>query len=165
MRTSPTRNRPAINTQSESGFSLVELLAVLAILSLMVGAVVFNLPKARSETDRVSASMAAQVSRFLDNGAVAGEMRALGADVDALVLFRHDGREWSRAAGLPWPDDARVTLDQDGTRIELPDEATPTLLFEPYGSVPDFALTFGARDALYTLSANDRGQINRTVER
>jgi len=165
MRTSPTRNRHAICTDCDAGFSLVELLAVLAILSLMVGAVVFNLPKPRSDTDRVSASMAAQVSRFLDDGAVAGDMRALGVNVDALVLFRHDGREWLRAADLPWPDDARVILDQGDTRIELPDEAVPTLLFEPYGSVPDFTLTFGAREAQYILTANDRGQIERTVER
>lgn len=165
MPTSPIRNNaPQMSGRSDDGFSLVELLAVLAILSLMVGAVVFNLPKPRSETDRVSASIAAQVSRFLDDGAVAGEMRALGADVDGLVLFRHNGRTWSRAAQRRWPDDARVTLSRDAERLQLPDTAQPILLFEPYGAVPDFTLTFSAREAQYSLSANARGQIVRTVD-
>lgn len=165
MPTSPIRNKTDSHNNRDAGFSLVELLAVLAILSLMVGAVVFNLPKPRSETDRVSASMAAQVSRFLNDGAVAGEMRALGLDTDALVLFRHDGLVWSRAADLPWPNDARVTLDRNGERIEVAETPVPTLLFEPYGAVPDFTLTFAARDAQYVLSADGRGQIERTVER
>lgn len=165
MPTSPVRNKTTGYHDREAGFSLVELLAVLAILSLMVGAVVFNLPKPGSETDTVSASMAAQVSRFLDDGAVAGEMRALGLDGDALVLFRHDGRVWSRAADLQWPEDARVTFERNSDRIELPDIAEPTLLFEPYGAVPDFTLTFGAREGQYRLTADARGHIVRTVER
>lgn len=154
-----------IRNKGEAGFSLVELLAVLAILSLMVGAVVFNLPKPRSETDRLSALMTAQVSRFLDDGAVAGDMRALGFDVDGMALFAHDGRVWSRRADILWPDDARITLTQGGQRVELPDRAMPTLLFEPYGAVPTFSLSLSARDATYQLSVDERGRLVRTVER
>jgi type II secretion system protein H len=159
MPTSPICNR------RDAGFSLVELLAVLAILSLMVGAVVINLPKPRSDTDRLSAAMTAQVSRFLEDGAVAGEMRALGFDVDGMALFAHDGRLWSQAAAIPWPDAARITLTQADTRVDLPDTAQPTLLFEPYGAVPDFTLRLSAPEATYSLSADGRGQVVRTVER
>lgn len=153
-----------IRNKREAGFSLVELLAVLAILSLMVGAVVFNLPKPRSETDRLSASMTAQVSRFLDDGAVAGDMRALGFDVDGMALFAHDGHVWSRRADIAWPDAARITLTQGGQRVELADRAVPTLLFEPYGAVPVFTLSLSARDATYQLSIDDRGRLTRTVQ-
>lgn len=153
------------NPRSDTGFSLVELLAVLAILSLMVGAVVLNLPQPRSETDRASEAMAAQMSRFLDDGAVAGEMRAIGASTDGLVLYRHDGTSWSRSADLAWPDDARPRLRLGEDIVKLSDDAAPQLLFEPYGAVPDFSLALRARDGLYELSANDRGRIVRTVER
>lgn len=149
----------------DDGFSLVELLAVLAILSLMVGAVVLNLPQLRSETDRMTEAMAGQLTRFLSDGAVAGEMRALGLDAEALSLFRHDGTQWVRTADLSWPDEAQLRLDRDGQRMDLPDTSAPILLFEPYGAVPDFALTLSARKVHYTLSADDCGQIIRTVDR
>lgn len=149
----------------EDGFSLVELLAVLAILSLMVGAVVLNLPQPRSQTDRATEAMAGQLTRFLGDGAVAGEMRALGLDVDALSLFRHDGTQWIRSADLSWPDDARLSLERDGQRMDIPETSEPILLFEPYGAVPDFTLILSARDARYELSADDRGRIIRTVDR
>lgn len=161
MPISATGNKP----ESESGFSLVELLAVLAILSLMVGAVVLNLPEPRSETDRMTEELTAQLSRFLDDGAVAGEMRALGPSEDGLALFRHDGVGWSQVADFTWPDSARIRLVQADDVIELPEESLPTLLFEPYGAVPDFTLTFDAREAEYNLQADARGRIVRTVER
>lgn len=152
-------------TYRDDGFSLVELLAVLAILSLMVGAVVLNLPQPRSQTDRTTEAMAAQLTRFLGDGAVAGEMRALGLDADTLSLFRHDGTQWVRSADLSWPDDARLSLERDGQRLDIPETSEPILLFEPYGAVPDFTFTLSARDARYELSADARGQIVRTVDR
>ncbi|MGB6231147.1 MAG: prepilin-type N-terminal cleavage/methylation domain-containing protein [Litorimonas sp.] len=149
----------------EAGFSLVELLAVLAILSLMAGAVVLNLPETRSETARASEAMEARLSRFLDDGDLAGEMRALGADVDALVLYRHDGLSWQRAGEIAWPDDARIRLRDGDQVVELTEIAAPRFLFEPYGSVPDFTLTLTAREANYVLAPTPRGRIGRTVER
>lgn len=155
----------ATGNKSEAGFSLVELLAVLAILSLMVGAVVLNLPEPRSETDRVTEEMTAQLTRFLDDGAVAGEVRALGPSEDGLSLFRHDGISWTQVADFTWPEAARIQLEQAGDVIELPEDPLPTLLFEPYGAVPDFTLTFDAREADYSLQADARGRIIRTVSR
>ena len=150
---------------AEAGFSLVELLAVLAILSLMVGAVVMSLPEPRSQTDRVSEAMEAQIDRFLTDGALSGEMRALGPHIGGLVLLRHDGLIWSEAAELAWPDDARIVFEQVGDRTDLPEEPGPLLLFEPYGAVPDFTITLQARDAAYVLGADVQGRIVRSVER
>lgn len=155
--------RPA--PRRDAGFSLVELLAVLAILSLMVGAVVLNLPEPRSEADRASEQMAAQLSAFLDQGAVRGEMRAIGADTDGLVLFRHNGLTWDREITLSWPEQTRPRLEQGDEMVELTERVEPLLLFEPYGAVPDFTLTLRAPEAQYRLTMNDRGEIERVVDR
>ncbi|MGB3454969.1 MAG: prepilin-type N-terminal cleavage/methylation domain-containing protein [Litorimonas sp.] len=147
----------------DDGFSLVELLAVLAILSLMVGAVVLNLPAPRSAADRQSEALAAQLSRFVDDGAVAGEMRALELDPEGLSLLRHDGLAWQDMAETPWPDAVRIRLERDGDPVDLSEAEQSRLLFEPYGAVPDFALVLAGRDADYVLSADERGRIRREV--
>ncbi|MEM7728388.1 MAG: prepilin-type N-terminal cleavage/methylation domain-containing protein [Pseudomonadota bacterium] len=150
---------------SEHGFSLVELLAVLAILSLMVGAVVLNLPESRRATDRDSEAMAAQMSRFVDAGALAGDVRAIGFGESGVALFRHDGHAWRREAERPWPGEARIRVERDGARADLPPAARPELLFEPFGAVPDFALVMRAADADYVVTTDDEGRIVRVVER
>lgn len=160
-----TGNRLISDRNGEGGFSLVELLAVLAILSLMVGAVVMNLPQPRSETDRASEAMAMQLDRFLDDGAIAGEVRALGPYAGGLALFRHDGLSWVQTDDLPWPNAAQLRLERGGERVDIPELAAPDLLFEPYGSVPDFTLILQDRQASYELQSDPRGRIIRIVDR
>ncbi|MEM9600708.1 MAG: hypothetical protein AAF926_06770, partial [Pseudomonadota bacterium] len=124
-----------------------------------------SVPEPRSETDRVSEAMEMQIDRFLTDGALSGEMRALGPHAGGLVLFRHDGLSWSETAELAWPNDARIVLKRVGERADLPEEPSPLLLFEPYGAAPDFTITLQARDAAYVLGADAQGRIVRSVER
>jgi prepilin-type N-terminal cleavage/methylation domain-containing protein len=156
-----TGSRPA---RSDAGFSLVELLAVMAVLSLMVGAVVLSWPAARSPADLDSEAMAAQLSRFVDDGSALGEMRALGVSEDGVVAFRHDGLAWQEAAVLPWPETVRIRFERAGTRADLPEAATPDLLFEPFGAVPDFTLVLGGRGVEYRIGSDDWGRIVRRQE-
>ena len=150
---------------AEAGFSLTELLAVLAILSLMVGAVVLNLPAPRSDADLASEAMAARLTQFVQEGSQQGDVRALGLDADGVSLFQHDGRQWIVAGEMDWPEDARIQLEEDGERADLPERRLPRFLFEPYGAVPDMTLVLQATDAEYRLRPDPQGRIIRTVER
>lgn len=152
-------------SSADAGFSLTELLAVLAILSLMVGAVVLNLPAPRSDADRQSEQMAAKLDQFLEQGGLRGEVRALGLDETGLSLFRHDGLQWVVADQVEWPEDSRIVLEEAGDRIDLPERRLPRFFFEPYGAVPEMTLIFQARDGEYRLSPNAQGRMTRTVAR
>ena len=149
----------------EAGFSLVELLAVLAIMSLMVAAVVVGRPRGPTPLDRDTQRMAAQLQRFLGDAALAGETRALGASTQGLSLYTHDGRQWIDTARLDWPSDARVELVEDERVVKLSDEPAPLYRFEPYGAVPDMTLRLRGREATFLLSTDARGRIVREVER
>lgn len=153
------------NGGAEAGFSLTELLAVLAILSLMVGAVVLNLPAPRSDVDRESEAMAARLTQFVQEGSQQGDVRALGLNAQGLTLFQHNGLQWTVAEEMDWPDDARIQLEEDGERADLPERRLPRFLFEPYGAVPNMTLIFQASDGEYRLSPDPQGRIIRTVER
>ncbi|MEL6686550.1 MAG: prepilin-type N-terminal cleavage/methylation domain-containing protein [Pseudomonadota bacterium] len=150
---------------SDAGFSLTELLAVLAILSLMVGAVVLNLPAPRSDADRQSELMAAQMTQFLEQGSLRGEMRALGLDETGFTLFRHDGLKWVVADERDWPEDSRIVLEENGDRIDLPERRLPRFLFESYGAVPEMTLILQAPDGEYSLTPDAQGRMIRTVAR
>ena len=161
----PTLAIGSSDISNDSGFSLVELLAVLAIMSLMVGAVLAGRPDGPTRTDRDTARMAAQLQRFFDDAALAGEIRALGASTDGLSLYAHDGVQWVERAALPWPEDARVELRDGDVRVKLTEDATPAYRFEPYGDVPELVVSMRGPDATYVLSPDARGRFTREVER
>ena len=150
----------------EAGFSLVELLAVLAILSLMVGAVVMNLPESDQAFDVEAQSLHAKVGAFLDDGAQAGEIRALGVATEGLALYRHDGLEWREVSRHAWPEEARISLIIEDSRESLPEEASPDYLFEPYGVVSDLNVQMDGRESSYNLiSQVDTGELILQADR
>lgn len=160
MPISATGNRlQRIETGREAGFSLVELLTVLAILSLMVGAVVLNLPEGTRDFDVQSEAIHVQAQAFLDEGARQGEIRALGLDQNGLVLFRHDGLDWQAEQRLVWPEAARITHVTGDKRERPPDEAAPDFLFEPFGLASDMQIHLDGSEISYALVATDEGRL------
>lgn len=150
----------------EAGFSLVELLAVMAIISLMVGAVIINLPRGADPFDQQINRMHARSQQFLDNGAQRGEIRAIGVDDDALVLFHHDGFEWQMAERMPWPEDGRVSLIANDRRKDLPETASPDFLFEPFGAVSPMEIRIWDDASQATLLSDvQSGELDLRVER
>jgi hypothetical protein len=141
------------------------VLAVLAILSLMVGAVILNWPASRSDMDQQTDRLTIQLDRFIADGAVSGEIRALGLTREAVRLLRYDGAGWDQMTEQTWPQAGRVQLHLNGQLTDLPETAPLRLLFEPYGAVPDFRLTFRGDDGDYDLTTNEKGRIVRTVTR
>lgn len=144
----------------DAGFSLVELLATLAILSLMVGAVVMNLPERNRAFDTQTRALHAKAAAFLNDGAQRGEIRAFGLDRDGLVLYRHDGIAWQPTNTLDWPDSARIALIVNDQREKLPETAAPDYLFEPLGLVADMNILISGADGDYNLmSRSETGEL------
>ena len=163
MRTLSAAPDPA--PSREAGFSLVELLAVLAIMSLMVGAVVVSLPAPDGPLERGSRLMVERLQAELDRAALAGEMRALRLDDDALTLIGDTGAGLEPLETFDWPDAARVTAEADGTRIDLRADTPPLFWIEPYGAVPDLDVSLRGPREGFVLSFDDRGRVIREATR
>ena len=146
----------------DAGFSLVEVLAVIAIISLMAGAIVISLPRGASPMDLRTAQLQDLLQARLDAAAMAGEMRALRINEDGLELLRDDGVEMVSEAEFSWPEDARVRVRVDDEDVELTEDTDALLWVEPYGEVPDMALEFSGVRQSYTLTFDERGRVARS---
>lgn len=141
----------------EAGFSLVELLAVLAIMSLMVGAVVLSLPSAASPMERDTARLIEGVQAELGRAALDGEMRAVELTREHLRLLDEQGDPRDFA----WPEAARVSARSGDTVLDLAADEPPTFWIEPYGAVPDVSVQLSAPGSLVTLEFDERGRFTR----
>lgn len=145
----------------DAGFSLVELLAVLAIMSLMVGAVVLNLPERDSAVERDSARLVAGLQARLDAAALAGEMRAIRLDADGLALLADRNGVLSSELEAPWPATARVSAREGTAAIDLGTDTPPVFWIEPYGVVPELSLSLRGRKDGVRIGFGEDGRLVR----
>lgn len=111
------------------GFTLVELLLVLTIISLSATAVVLSLPEQRPSLTREAERFAARLSRAQDAAIIENRPIAVTVDRSGYEFQRRIAGNWSPLAIEPF---RRTAWDED-TRIQLPSDDGVRLVFEPTG--------------------------------
>ncbi len=147
-----------------AGFSLVEVMMVVAIIGLMTGAVVLALP---SRTDNLTTELA-RTERALIALSRTSVMtgRILGvrfaSDGFETLVFSDDG--WMQNDGLlkhdarHWPELDLLSLTVDGVEADIDSGvAGPHLWFLPTGEYPSFNIVLSGGNARAHLSANASG--------
>jgi len=164
----------------ETGFSLVEVLVAVTIVSLLAGAVVLSLrpppPAARAEADRLAARFVIAAEEALLNGAPIG----FSADDDlrgyAFLSWR-DG-DWRPMTGHPAlqprrlpeavflevraEDDIgrrRETRGRGAERAAVPGPALPQALFDPAGLDAPFSAEITGPERNLTIRRDAGGAI------
>lgn len=150
---------------SEAGFSLVELLAVLAIMSLMVGAVVLSLPAGPGPVERGSAQLVQGLQARLDTAARDGDMRALSLNPEGLQVWRDEGGQLVEDATLAWPDGARVSARLGDVPVELSADVPSLVWVEPFGAVPPLSVDLRGADGTVRIAFDARGRVARETVR
>lgn len=167
----------------EAGFSLVEVLAAVAILAVLASAVVFSLqpapPASRTEADR----LAARFTLASQEALLSGQPVGFAVDEDALgyaFLTWRDGA-WRPLTGHPalaprrLPGGVSLTLETDGAfpprpapqRTGLsrrpPAPVRPAVLFDPAGLDEPFEVWITGQDAIIRIVRRADGALDSAL--
>ncbi len=139
---------------SRAGFTLVELLMVVAIIGLAAGAVVLSVPDPRPSVAEDAERFAARLSRareeaILSNRPVAVDVTAAGYD---FMVF--DGSAWSALGEGPFGPETWTA----GTVAE-PSAAPVRIVFDPTGVADPAAMTLTRERHSRTIVVDGAGEV------
>jgi general secretion pathway protein H len=138
---------PTSQADREAGFTLLELLAVLAILALTAGAVIYGGQRS-GETARVRAFLINAEAMFRD-----ARTTAIESQEETAVLIEADGRRLSFPAGGRVLD-VPGSVSLDAKVAEANGGEMPGIKFFPSGGSTGGELSFGFRGRSYSLRIN-----------
>lgn len=174
MRISATGNNPLRRTcRADAGFTLVELLVVLVIAGLAVGAVMLTLPDGSSPVATEAERLAARLTLAGEESISRGQTIGVILTGDGYGFARFYRGDWQRFEGdrllgdRRFEDGVLVTLTREGSDIPLKpalpakpgERVAPVLLFEPFGAATPFRVTLSGDGAVATVTGDDAGQI------
>jgi len=147
---------------SESGFSLLEVLAVLIIIGLMSAAVVLSMRGPDTGED-FAGDFVLRVNQFAKESIYTGQVNALSISEDGLHLMSYVNRDWITRHEVPFEGkvDARLLIEDE--TVDIPEAPAPLILFEPTGEVTDFELTVDSFGLPLSLFRSDDGSIQLGV--
>lgn len=149
-------NRPE---HRQTGFTLVELMVVLAVLALAATVVMLSLPgseaRAASEADR----LAARIAAVRDLAIVEGRPVAVVISPSGYAFERRSAAGWESISGRgferrDWPDDVRIVLPANQPAIRIG--------FDPIGMTAGrSALSLAAGDSSARIVVTTTGEVLR----
>lgn len=154
-----TKSEALTKTDKESGFTLVEILAVLVIIGLISGIVAFNLPSPKTATQTQAETLTRQLNALSQNGLISGEIQAFGVSEKGYSLYRYDGERFTSVATMDWTENVKIALRRNDTKTKVPEEISPQILFEPTQISTPFILDLSGPRARFELQSKGDGRV------
>lgn len=136
-----------------SGFTLVELLMVVAIIGLATGAVVLAVPDPRPAVGAEAERFAARLTRAREEAVLSNRPIAVEVTPTGYAFTAFDGRAWSALSDGPfgpetWQAETTVA-PEEGARF----------VFDPTGVAEPIALTLARDGKRRTVSVDGAGEV------
>ena len=156
------------SSDKEAGFTLVEILCVLALLGLTAGLVVLNLPKPAPPFKNEVTGVATLLNLAARESVIDGKSRGVDFTTGGIEILRYDG-EWvaeqdhafSHVSGLGLIVEQQDIDIADRTKSKAKEDAElpPLIYFDATGNVTPFTLSLNGRDESFTIEPDARGRI------
>ena len=146
-------------SDKSAGFTLIEMLAVLVIISLMTGVVVLSMPRDKPMIQQQGSFMARQFSIAAQSSVISGVPQGFGLTEDAYFFYAFEEGAWNVVSENAWPDDLAVKFYKDDISIDLPKEAVPLVVFEPMGLSTEFSMSLEDPDHTLTFFSYGDGKV------
>ncbi|WP_296165521.1 GspH/FimT family pseudopilin [uncultured Brevundimonas sp.] len=141
--------------QKRQGFTLVELLMVVAILGLATGAVVLSVPDPRPPVGAEAERFAARLVRAREEAVLTNRSIAVETTARGYGFSQFDGVEWKPLTDGPFGEE----VWQAETSADLP-EATLRVVFDPTGASEAATVTLSRDGRSSTVSVDGAGEVS-----
>ena len=158
---------PVQKLSKEAGFTLVEVLCVLALLGLAAGLVVLNLPKPAPPLENEAQRVTTLLNLAVRQSVIDGKSRGFDITAGQIEIYEYDG-EWTLEHQQGFTDDVRdIELMVEGQEIDLRDrlkkkqksDLPPLVYFDAVGNVTSFDLSLEGREQSFRLAPDERGRV------
>lgn len=140
--------------ENRAGFTLVELLMVVAIIGLAAGAVVLSVPDPRPSVAEDAERFAARLSRAREEAILSNRPVAVDATAAGYDFMVFDGAAWSALDEGPFRPETWTA----GTTVEP--SATPVrIVFDPSGVADPAAMTLTRERHSRTIAVDGAGEV------
>ena len=156
----------ASKRDGEAGFTLIEVLCVVALLGLTAGLVVVNLPqpdpKFRTEVQGVTTVLNVAARQSI----IDGKTRGFEINATQLDVLKYDG-EWTADHQSIFTDVSGLNLSVENQEIDLRvrernkrrADLPPLVHFDATGNVTPFTLSLSGDDESFTIEPDEHGRI------
>ena len=143
-----------VRAANRAGFTLVELLMVVAIIGLAAGAVVLSVPDPRPSVAEDAERFAARLSRAREEAILSNRPVAVDANAAGYGFMVFDGAAWSGLDERPFRSE-RWTV---GTTVG-PSNAPVRIVFDPTGVADPAILTLTRERHSRTIAVDGAGEV------
>jgi len=153
-------------SHKEAGFTLVEILCVLALLGLTAGLVVLNLPKPAPVFKSEVQGVATLINLAARESVIDGKSRGLDLTTGGIDILQYDG-EWVADRQFNFESVYGLDLLVEDQSIDLvkreklkeKSELPPLIYLDATGTMTPFILEINGREESFSLSPDSRGRI------
>ena len=167
MPISPTgKTKPGCGHNTQLGFTLVEILAVLLIIGLMAGAVVMNMPPKQDPLHKQGELLATRIQIAAQSGLVEGQSIGIIFHEQSYDIVRYFNETWNVTQEFEYGVDNSkpvISLTLNAAKIDLEQaEKTgiPTIRYDTTGLGTSFELQLEDGLSRFIINGRVDGSIN-----